>query len=352
MPVRFRENIKTMTPYKPPLEGRASKGYLLLDFNEMTTEPGQEVKDSLHTFIDSKRLQVYPEYGTINSVVAEYAKCKPEEVLLTNGSDQGIDVVFRAFLNKGDTVIIPSPSFAMFYQTAFLQDAKIVKPRYRENDFSFPFEEVLALLDEKPKLLVLCNPNNPTGTQISPEEVQKLLEKARDNEVAVLCDEAYFEFSGITAREFLSEFDNLFISRTLSKQFGLVSTRIGYLLSQSSNIEQLLKIRGPYDVNMFAKTALEAALQNPGYSKSYIAEVMERSKPMLENFFKERGVKFFPGAANFLLIQPENPQKILQTLEAEGILIRPREDPAGTIRVSIGTLGDTERFIKAYAKAL
>ena len=339
-----------MKPYNPPLEGRASKGYLLLDFNEMTTEPGQKVRDALHKFIDSKRLQVYPEYGTINSVVAEYAGCRPEEVLLTNGSDQGIDVVFRAFLNKGDAVIIPSPSFVMFYQAALLQDAKIVKPRYQENDLSFPLEEVLALLDEKPKLLLLCNPNNPTGTQILPEEVRKLLEKARDNEVAVLEDEAYFEFSGITAKEFLNEFDNLFISRTLSKQFGLVSTRIGYILSQPQNLEQLLKIRGPYDVNMFAKTALQAALQNPSYSKTYIAEVMGKSKPMLESFFKERGVKFFPGAANFLLIQPENTQKILQTLKAEGILIRPREDPAGTIRVSIGTIKDTKRFIRAYSK--
>lgn len=351
MTIRFRDNVKNMKPYNPPLEGRASKGYLLLDFNEMTAEPGEHIKEALHKFVDSGRLQVYPEYGNVNEIVAQYAKCDPNQVLLMNGSDQGIDVVVRALVENGDKVIIPSPSFAMHYQAALLQGAEILKPRYCGDNFSFPLAEVLALLDTRPKLLILCNPNNPLGTEIVPEDVKQILKRAKEKGVAVLHDEAYFAFSGITAKDFVKDFDNLFIAQTFSK-LGIVATRIGYVISQAENIEQLLKVRGPYDVNMFALTALKAALGDSEYAKTYIAEVMGESKPMLENFFRERGVKFFPGAANFLLIQPENPQTILQILKAEGILVRPREDPAGTIRVSIGTLGDTERFIKAYAKAL
>ncbi len=348
----IRNNIRQMTPYSPPLEGRSSRRYLLLDFNEMTLETSPKVKQSLHEFVDSGRVHVYPEYGSLNETVAQYAECNPDEILMVNGSDQGIDVVMRAFVASGDRVIIPSPSFAMEYQSALVQGATIEKPRYKEEDLSFPVEEVLSLLDTNPKLLVLCNPNNPTGTAISMEDVKIILGKAKEQGVAVLHDEAYFEFSGITANPFVKEFDNLFITRTLSKQFGLASVRAGYAISQKQNIQELAKIRGPYDVNMFAKTAIEAALQDLPYFRSYIAEVMEKSKPTLEDFFRKNKVVWYPSQANFLLIRPEDPGKAIQILREEGILVRPREDPPGTIRVSIGTLKDTNSFIRAYQKAL
>ena len=350
---KFRENIKKMSPYKPPLEGRASKGYLLLDFNEMTIEPSSKVKKALKEFVDSGRLQVYPEYGDLDDKVAQYAEVKPSQVMVTNGSDQGIDVIFRAFVKDGDKVIIPTPSFAMFYQSAGIQGAEILKPSYRE-DLSFPLEEVLDLINEEIKLVVICNPNNPTGTAVSQEDLLKILKKAKDNNVAVLHDEAYFEFSDITAKDLIDEYDNLFITRTLSKQFGISSIRAGYVLSQEQNIQELLKIRGPYDVNMFAKTAIIAALDDADYARNYIKEIMERSKPKVEEFFRENKVKFWPGVANFLLVKPDDQKKALKILESEGILVRPREGPniEETIRISIGTLKDTERFISAYSKLL
>lgn len=349
---KFRENIKAMKPYSPPLEGRAAKDYLLLDFNEMTIETSPQVKQALHDFVESGRVQVYPEYGNLNEVIAEYAGCRAEEVLVVNGSDQGIDVVMRAFLEKGNKVIIPSPSFAMEYQSASLQGAEILKPRYAGENLDFPTKEVLSLLEQKPKLVVLCNPNNPTGTALPKEELKLLLEKAKEYDVAVLHDEAYFEFSGITALEFLNDFDNLFLTRTLSKQFGLASLRAGYVLSQTQNIAELLKIRGPYDLNMFAKTAIIAALQDMEYFQGYIKEVMEQAKPKIEEFFRTGQIRFYPSAGNFLLIQPENPKQLAEQLKEQGILVRPREDPEDTIRVSIGTLRNTERFIQAYSNLL
>ncbi|MDP4007196.1 MAG: histidinol-phosphate transaminase [bacterium] len=341
-----------MKPYNPPLEGRSANDYLLLDFNEMTKETSPAVKQALHDFVESKRVQVYPEYGNLNKAIASYAGCKAEEILVTNGSDQGIDTVMRAFVEKGDTVIIPSPSFAMEYQSASLQGAEIQKPRYAGENLDFPTKEVLSLLEQKPRLLVLCNPNNPTGGAIVEGELRQLLQKAKEHDVAVLHDEAYFEFSGITAKNFVKEFDNLFLTRTLSKQFGLASTRAGYVISQESNIQELLKIRGPYDVNMFARVAIEAALADLPYFQEYIREVMEEARPALEEFFQSNGVKFYPSLANFLLIAPAHPENIVEQLKRQGILVRPREDPLGTIRVSVGTLQDTERFIKAYSQIL
>jgi len=350
---RFRENIKKMSPYKPPLEGRASGGYLLLDFNEMTSEPSPKVQKALKDFVDSGRLQVYPEYGDLNSRIAEYAGVKPSQIMVTNGSDQGIDVILRAFVADGDKVIIPTPSFAMFYQSAGIQGAEILKPLYKA-DFSFPLEETLDLIADDVKLLVICNPNNPTGTAVSQEDVLRLFKKTKDKDVAVLHDEAYFEFSGITVKDLIEDFDNLFITRTLSKQFGIAAIRAGYVLSQEQNIKELLKIRGPYDVNMFAKTAILAALDDVEYVRNYIREVMGESKGKLEEFLRENKIIFYPGAANFLFLEVENPEELIKHLKSGGILVRPKKGPDGklAVRVSVGTLKNTEQLIEVFSKFL
>jgi len=361
----IKERIKKMEHYKPPLEGRASRDYLLLDFNERTVSVSSKVKEALKKFIDSDRLRVYPEYGDLEVKIAEYAMVKPEQVMVTNGGDQGIDIVCRAYLDPGDKVIIPFPSFAMHYQSAGIQGAEILEPRYKDYNpptasshsplgewapGDFPLEETLKLLeDEKVRLIILCNPNNPMGSAIPIENVEKILEKAKEKDIAVLHDEAYFEFSGITAKDLIEKYDNLYVMRTFAKAFGLVSTRAGYLISQKENIQELLKIRGPYDVNMFAKTAIIAALEDIKYMEDYIKEVMERSKPKLEKFLREKGIFFYPSQANFLLLRVTDPQKLIEGLKSQGILVRPKPAPDGktAIRVSIGTLKDTERFIKA-----
>jgi len=350
-----KERIKKMGHYKPPIEGRASKDYLLLDFNERTVEPSQKVKEALKKIIDSKRLQVYPEYGDLEEKIAQYAEVKDGQVMVTNGADQGIDVICRAHLDPRDKAIIPFPSFAMHYQAAGIQGAEILEPAYGAEDGLFPLEEVTNLLEnEKIELLIICNPNNPLGTSTPLKEIEKILKKAKEKEVAVLHDEACFDFCGVTAKDLIEKYDNLFIVRTFAKVFGLPSLRTGYVLSQEENIQELKKIRGPYDVNMFAKTAILAALEDPKYVKDYIKEVMEVSKPKLEKFLKGKNIFFYPSQANFLLFRVSNPEKLIEDLKFKGILVRPKPAPdrRGAVRVTIGTLKDTERFIRALGETL
>lgn len=353
MPI-FRENIKKMTPYKPPLEGRSARDYTLLDFNERTTGISQKVKQALKDYVDSDRLQVYPEYGDLEEKIAAYAGVSLLEAMVTNGADQGIDVICRAHLSEGDKVIIPYPSFAMHYQSAGIQGAEILEPSYNENG-SFPLAEVLNLIasDDKIRLVILCNPNNPLGSFISVEDVEKILAKSREKGVPVLHDEAYFEFSGITCKNLVKKYDNLYITRTFSKAFGLVATRIGYVISQESNLQELMKIRGPYDVNMFAKVAVLAALEDIKYMKDYVREVMKESKPILEEFLREKGIGFYPSAGNYLFLKIQEPKWLIESLKAEGILVRPKESPDKKIgiRVAIGTLEDTRKFIDVFGKS-
>ena len=350
----IQERIKKMGHYKPPIEGRSEKDYLLLDFNERTTPVSSKVKEALKKFIDSDRLQVYPEYGDLEDKIANYAGVKAGQTMVTNGGDQGIDIVCRAYLDQRDEVIIPFPEFAMHYQSAGVQGAEILEPRYKEEG-KLPLEEILELMgDGKVKLIIFSNPNNPTGIFTEIEDVEKILKKAKEKDIAVLHDEAYFEFSGITAKDLIEKYDNLYIMRTFAKAFGLVAARAGYILSQENNIQELKKIRGPYDVNMFAKTAIISALEDIDYAKKYIKETMKESKPKLEKFLKEKGIPFLPSAANFLLLKLENPEKIIEGLKEKGILVRPKKWPNGslTVRVSIGRLKDTERFIKVFDKLL
>lgn len=351
----IKKRIQEMSQYKPPLEGRSTKDYLLLDFNERTIPPSQKVKDALKKIIDSDKLQVYPEYGNLESKIAEYAEVKTGQIIITNGGDQGIDVICRAHLDEGDKVIIPFPAFPMHHQSSAIQGAEILEPRYGENG-DFPTEEVLNLISTEPKLrlIILCNPNNPTGVGIPISDVEKILIKAKEKDVAVLHDEAYFEFSGLTCKDLIEKYDNLYIIRTFSKAFGLVAARVGYVISNENNIQALLKIRGPYDVNMFAKTAILAALEDTKYIKDYTDEVMNKSKPELENFLRKKGIKFLPSSANFLLLRVENPEKIVNGLKERGILVRPKEWPDGAkaVRVSIGTLKDTGVLIRALGEII
>jgi histidinol-phosphate aminotransferase len=348
---KFRKNIKEMKPYKPPLEGRSDQDYLLLDFNERTTGPSPEVKEALKKFIDADRLQVYPEYGDTEEKIARYAQVPASQVMITNGADQGIDVICRAHLSDGDKVIIPDPSFAMHYQSAGVQGAEILEPPYNEQDGSFPLEAVLSLISDDVNLVILCNPNNPLGTSIPVRDVEKILRKAGEKGIPVLHDEAYFEFSGITCTDLIEEYDNLYITRTFSKAFGLVAARVGYVISQEENLQELMKIRGPYDVNMFAKMAVLAALEDMSYVEDYVREVMQESKPRLEKFLRESGIGFYPSAANFLFLTVPNPKQLIENLKAEGILVRPKKGPGGKdgVRIAIGTLEDTEKLISAFS---
>ncbi|MDO8424806.1 MAG: histidinol-phosphate transaminase [bacterium] len=350
----IKKRILKISHYKPPLEGRSLKDYLFLDFNERTTPASPKVKEALKKFIDSDRLQVYPGYGDLDAKVAEYAGVEPSQVMVTNGGDQGIDVICRACLDEGDKVIIPFPGFGMHYQSSRIQGAEILEPHYQEPGI-FPLKEILAMLeDEKVKLFIMCNPSNPTGIGVKVEEVELILKKARERDVAVLHDEAYFEFSGITCKNLLGQYDNIYIIRTFAKGFGIVASRAGYLLSQEKNIQELLKIRGPYDVNMFAKVAIISALSDRKHMEDYVREVMQVSKPKLEAFLRGKNITFSPSSANYILLKMTNPEKIINALREKGILVRPHSwlngEPA--LRISIGTLKDTDRFIEVFDEIL
>jgi len=344
-----REPVKDMKPYSPPIEGRSATNFLRLDFNERTTPPHALVLEAVREYGEKGEFQTYPEYGDLDEVIANFAGVKPGEVIPTVGGDQAIDIVTRLLVKDGDNVIIPAPTFAMLEQSAHVQGANIISPRYKGSDLEFPFDEVMEAIRPGVKLVVVCNPNNPTGTPVPREQLEEIIEKAAEVNAGVLADEAYNDFAPeLTVIDGINKYPNLFIVRSLSKNMGLSALRAGYVASSAENIAQLRKIRGPYDLSTVTALAIKT-LRYPEVVadiKEYVSEVMTVSKPMLEDFYRRNGIKFFPSSAGFHLL--EEPPGLIDFLKEEkNILVRRRPDPEGTVRVSIGKREDTKKYIEA-----
>ncbi len=348
------QRIREMKSYNPPLSGRRSFGGLLLDFNERTIPPSANIQKSIQNFLKTNTLQLYPEYVALEEKLAEYARANADQIMVTNGSDQAIDLIFRTFTQTGDMVIIPTPSFAMFYQCAQTIGNKILRPLYKKKNLSFPLEELLSMINTSVKFIVVCNPNNPTGTLVSIDTIEKIAQKAKN--AIVLVDEAYFEFSSTTAVPLIKKYPNIIVTRTFSKAFGLPSLRLGYIVASKICIKELLKVRSPYDIDMITYIAGTAALDlnDVKNTQAYVNQVMNKAKPMVEEFFSKNQIPFYKSAANFILFKPQKASFIEKTLRENGVLIRPQNKTniENTLRLTIGTVKQMKQFIKIYKNIL
>jgi histidinol-phosphate aminotransferase len=339
----IKDHIVALSAYKPPLEGRSPDVFTLLDFNERTIPVSEAIKQALHDYIDSGRLQMYPSYGDIVSRLSDYAGVETDQLMITNGSDQGIDLVFRAVGVTGAEAIIPGPSFAMYSQCAQVEAMTLIEPQYTREG-GYPVDEVLAAVTPNTKLVVISNPNNPCGTLVSEAVVRRVAQAAPN--AAILVDECYFEYSQETAVSAINDCPNLFITRTFSKTWGIPSLRFGYLMASRENIAALCNIRGPYDINQLAIVAANAALDQPEYTQVYVKEVMVQSKPLLEEWLDRHQIQYWSSSANYLWCFPENAESVGQYLQQQDFLVRPKlyGDSLG-LRITVGTVDQMERLV-------
>ncbi|MDH5753327.1 MAG: aminotransferase class I/II-fold pyridoxal phosphate-dependent enzyme, partial [Deltaproteobacteria bacterium] len=186
--MKVRKAIRQMETYSPPLEMRAERDYLLLDFNESTQDPPQVVNQAIADCLAAGRLRKYPSYKGLIDGLSRYVGTPAENLLITNGSDSAIQVIMHALLEDGDEVVFPRPGFAIFRTTALTMGAQIVSPLYREPEMEFPLEEIKAAVTPRTRLIVVINPNNPTGTSPGPGQIEDLLKSFP--EICVLVDEA------------------------------------------------------------------------------------------------------------------------------------------------------------------
>ena len=204
--------------------------------------------------------------------------------------------------------------------------------------------QLLTAITPRMRAIFIANPNNPTGTGIDLRGVMTILQAAPN--AAVLIDEAYFEFCGITALPFLRQFPNLFISRTFSKVFGMAAMRCGVLLSQAGNVRWMHKAQSPYSVNMLAALAARAAIQDREYVANYVKEVL-RARELVYQGLSRLGIPFYPSQANFVLFRVGNRSIVIRdALRSRGVLVRDRSyEIPGCVRVTIGNCEQAGRFL-------
>ncbi len=380
-----RPEVESLQAYSAPLEGR--RGMLRLDFNENTVGPSPKVVEALRA-IPAEQIAVYPEYeGLREAFIANLSAprwdgasalgqpLQPDQIGLFNGVDAAIHAIFHAYGDRGDTLLTTSPTFGYYTPCAQMQGMVIEAIPYRLPDFAFPLEEIrTALLGQDsggedsggedsggessggavgrlPRLLLICNPNNPTGTRLAPQKILELAAAAPHTLVVV--DELYEAFTGDSVLP-LADFaatPNLVVLRSLAKTAGLAGLRMGFAIGAAPVIDRIGRVTGPYDINSFAVTAAHAALADQAFTDAYVAEV-GRARTWLVQQLQAAGVRHHAAGGNYLLIWPEDPAAAVERrLRQAGILVRSMAGKPlikGALRVSIGTIEQMRRFWSAY----
>ncbi len=335
-----------MAPYSPPTGGRAET--LRLDFNENTVGCSPRVLEFLAKRLTANQLSIYPEYAEAVAALAAFFRVTAEEFTLTNGTDEAIQLLINTFVEASSDVVILKPSYAMYRFYAELAGAGVREVEYPDG-LEFPLEKIIGAIRPETRAVLIANPNNPTGTGTDLTGVKKILDAAPD--AAVLIDEAYFEFCGVTALGWIREYPNLFVSRTFSKVYGMAAMRCGCLFSSASNVAWLKKAQSPYSVNTLAALAARAAVEDREYVEKYVAEVIA-AREIASQGMRNLGIHFYPSQANFILFQAgERAIPIRDALRERGILIRDRgHEIPGCLRVTIGTRAQIARFLEELKK--
>jgi histidinol-phosphate aminotransferase len=338
---KVRAAVEKMAAYHPPAAGRGGK--LRLDFNENTFGASSVVTEFLREAVTSSDLTIYPEYSGYRPILAEFFGVDEAQFVLTNGTDEAIQVLINTFVEPADEVIILTPSYAMYRFYSEVMGAKVVTIPYRESTLAFPLTELLAAINPKTKAILISNPNNPTGSAVSLAGIEQILKAA--GSAAVLIDEAYYEFFGQTALPWIDRHPNLFVSRTFSKTYGLASMRVGCLFSNELNVEMMRKAQSPYSVNRLAAMAAAKAVKDQQFVTGYVTEVLAARELAYFELEKLR-LKYFPSEANFVLVEFGKLAPIVTDgLRRQGVLVRDRSyEIDGCVRITIGTR-DQMRFL-------
>jgi histidinol-phosphate aminotransferase len=302
-------------------------------------------------------LNRYPEVRPqkLQRALAARFDCAPEELLVTRGSSEAIDLLVRTFCRAGqDSVLTTSPSFSMYRHYAAVQGARVVEVATRAvQDFAIDIDALLTACDDSTRLIFLCSPNNPTGTTLPHPQLEALLERRGDRS-AVVVDEAYVEFGDSpSVIGLLDRCPNLLVLRTLSKALGFAGARCGAVVGPETVIRMLSAVQAPYALATPVVECVEDALQGEQLALAeraitQIIEERERLMGVIGEFGFVR--KLWPSDANFFLIEVDNATRVMRHCEEHKVLLRHFGGDLETcIRISVGSPDDNDRLLRALA---
>jgi histidinol-phosphate aminotransferase len=339
----LRDNIKKLTPYSSARDEFKGEASVFLDANENGN--GSPLPENYNRYPDPLQWAVKQKLSKIKGVPAQ-------NIFLGNGSDEAIDILFRAFCRPGiDNVIIPSPTYGMYEVSANINEVEIRKVNLTP-DFQLNVETISEAIDEKTKLIFICSPNNPTANSFDREDIEVIL---NNFEGLVVIDEAYINFSKQkTFINELTEYPNLVVLQTLSKAWGLAGLRVGMAFASEQIIDIFNKVKPPYNINAVSQKLALEALENIERVNSWIKEtVVEREKITKEIAQLPYVLKIYPSDANFILVKTVDPKTIYDHLVNKGIIVRDRSKVIlceGCLRITIGTKEENVVLLNALTE--
>ena len=358
MSINYRKEIEGLKPYKPgrPIED-VQREYGLdkvikLASNENPLGYSKKVKEVLSNSLDN--LALYPDGNAtgLKEALSEKFNVSTNKILIPSGSDEMIDLISKAYIAPEDEVIMADITFPRYIATTeMMGGSPVIVPL---KDFTFDLDRILDKITDKTKLIWICNPNNPTGTMVTEDELIQFFDKVPEN-VLIAYDEAYREFVTrddypMNSIKFVEKYPNILLMRTFSKAYGLAGIRVAYAIGDKNVIENINKVRGPFNVNTLGQVAAIAALKDEDFIEE-IYNVNLEGKNYLYDEFKKLGFDFPESETNHIYVNVERDAgEIFVELQKRGVIIRPM---GGTwIRVSIGTMEENRIFIEKLKEVL
>lgn len=343
-----RARVQQMKEYHPPLGSREA---MRLDFNENTLECSPRVRATLAQ-ISAGALTRYPEREPVEAIVAAHLGLRAEQVALTNGVDEAIHVLFETFLEAGDELLLPVPTYTMYEVYASATDARVVAVQAAD-DLQFPFDRLIAAITPHTKLIAIANPNSPSGSVATRAQLLELARRAP--QAVLLVDEAYFHFFGETVMDLVGTLPNLVVARTFSKAYGLAGLRLGLLAGPADLMRWVRRVLSPYSVNSLALACLPPALEDAAYLDWYVSEVLG-ARAEFEAALDSAGVRHWPSRTNFVLVEiGARHEQFVGLMREAGVLVRDRSsDPGcdGRVRITIGTRAQMRQAVTALNNTL
>ena len=339
--------------------GVRKEDIIKLGSNENPWGPSPKAMQAIKEEI--KSINRYPEsqLHELVSEIAKYSGVKDSQVRIGgDGADEIIDVLAKTFIDAGDEFIVPLPSY-MYYEYLLRQyGAKPVYAKWDLTENRLDVESIYDSISPKTRMIFLCSPNNPTGTLIDKEILAEIA--AQNPDILIVIDEAYFEYSEVTNRDLIDEYDNIFIIRTMSKVLGLAGMRIGYGLACSQIIEYMHRIKPVFSLTRLSFVAALNTFRDTEYIEESIRKGIESRQYLYDEISKIDGLKVFPSKSNFMLIDIRGTgftaTDLAEELMKRGVIVRDCTSFKGLdeywIRISICTLEEDKRFIEILKEVL
>lgn len=321
------------------------------------TSARDEYTGSANVFIDANenpfpvRYNRYPDphQRSLKQKISELKRTSPESIFVGNGSDEAIDLIYRAFCEPGrDNVIIPGPTYGMYAVSASVNDIH-VKSVSLTPAFDLDTNAIVDAIDPNTKIIWLCSPNNPSGNLLTRDRIVRLL---HDFSGLVVVDEAYVDFAGERSLiEELKNYQNLVVLQTLSKAWGMAALRVGIGIADPEIIDVLNRIKPPYNINQFSQELALEQLDQGEQQQAWVDTLLKERKMLTEQLNNLPHVKkVFPSHANFLLVRFDEAKKVYEYLVRKGIIVRDRSQIRGCegcLRITVGTPEENNLLINS-----